>query len=257
MNIQHPQDGIPIGLNKLDIGTGANVRVRAYFENISKLFANVRDAADIHLESWADTRLYDARCSWFDPFVANHGHPGTFQWGTFSSSQLFAEQLPKISFPHSFNNPPNVIVWIRSLDVDKVNNPRVEALATDVTDHDFTLHLRTWGGTHVYDVTVDWIAVSRDNPSVRVGQFTATPDVFPSGLGEGKTGYTGRLDFGQAFGQPPRVVVGFNKIDAAKEKNLRIEANADKITNTGFEMVINSWGDSVIYGGGAAYIAFI
>lgn len=244
----------------IDIGTGANVRVKAYTDRISTRDANEGNGefnADIHLDSWWDTKFLAAGCTWLD--LSNRGPLDGFQWGTVNSSQMFAEKQQKVKFPRQpgsgkgFNSPPNVIVWLRSLDVAEGQNTRFEAFVTDITTRDFTLHLRSWGGTLVYDTAVDWIAVSTDNPEARVGQFT--PEGAPSELDGGKIGYTEKFDFDKPFSHPPRVLVALNKLDVGNEKYLRIEANAQNITEDGFEMVINSWDDTVLYSGAAAYIA--
>ncbi|KAB5588917.1 H-type lectin domain containing protein [Ceratobasidium theobromae] len=256
---------IAIGLNKLDIGRGApdypHMRIKAYVNNAGPNRKNDGIEADVHIDTWLNTRLIAAGCSWLDLTNIDVGPLSGLQQGIVLTGQTYADKEMKVAFPEQsgqeggFSAPPSVIVWLQYVDVEEGSDTRFEASVTNVTKHDFTLQMRTWG-TFIREAVVQWIAVPSDNKTVCVGQFT--PQGNPSPIGDGlihKSGYIQQFDFYNTFNQAPRVLVGLNKIDVKKGANLRVETTTQKVTNAGFEMVINSWHETEILGGGAAFIA--
>ncbi|KAG9019633.1 hypothetical protein FRB90_011979 [Tulasnella sp. 427] len=66
---------------------------------------------------------------------------------------------------------------------------------------------------------------------------------------------TKTITFPSPFVAPPRLPVGLNYLDYGKDKNLRVKAEVDKITQQGFVAKLNGWGDSVVYCAGLDYLA--
>ena len=64
----------------------------------------------------------------------------------------------RIDFPHSYEEPPIVVVALTGLDVDKSMNLRVEVDAPDVDRNGFSIVFKTWSNTKIYSVWVQWIA---------------------------------------------------------------------------------------------------
>jgi len=52
--------------------------------------------------------------------------------------------------------------------------------------------------------------------------------------------------FAQAFQEPPVVTVSISMWDIAHQTNSRVDISTDAVTETGFDMVFRTWGDSRI-----------
>jgi hypothetical protein len=59
-----------------------------------------------------------------------------------------------------------------------------------------------------------------------------------------------------SFKEPPNVVLWLNSFELGKGANWRIRALAKKVTNTGFDLVIESWADTVLLSATAAWVAY-
>ncbi|KAK3944177.1 hypothetical protein QBC46DRAFT_375581 [Diplogelasinospora grovesii] len=245
-----------VGLNWLDIDHATNIRVKAYADNITKT------AADMHIDTWADTTLYSAGCTWMriaadDP---------DFQTGQFSTQDDHPWQNPQmktsraIKFDRPFAAggaaaPPKVVIWLNVLDMQAGKNWRINATATDVTATGFTIHLDTWADTVLYVASAAWIAYPAGKPGVTSGTYN-TQDVRP--WDKPQLANSGRVNFpaGVFQGTPKAVLLAFNSMDIDQGKNLRLRLSADSVSKDGFNWHADSWYDTILYSAGASYIAF-
>ena len=134
--------GLPLGLNYLDLGNEANIRIKAYASDItSNGFCN-------HIDSWSDTALYAGGASWLN-LARDHLE---FQHGQFSTRSDTQSRLSsrRIAFEHPFKSPPKVIVFFNALDLDKQFSWRIWTYATDIDTMGFTIHIETWDNTVAY-----------------------------------------------------------------------------------------------------------
>jgi hypothetical protein len=58
-----------------------------------------------------------------------------------------------------------------------------------------------------------------------------------------------------AAGQPPKVLTWLTGLDLGKDANWRIMCYARAITDTGFELVIETWGDTICHSASASWVA--
>ena len=72
-----------------------------------------------------------------------------------------------------------------------------------------------------------------------VGQHEAPPPAWP---------YTADVTFQSPFEQAPTVTFGFYLLDNNWDRNLRVNTDVSGVTTTGFQISINPWGDTVLYG---------
>lgn len=63
-----------------------------------------------------------------------------------------------VIFVNSFSKPPAIVAAISVLDASGSTNLRIDCWPTDITNTSFKLKIRTWGDTHIYRVSVSWIA---------------------------------------------------------------------------------------------------
>ena len=73
------------------------------------------------------------------------------------------------------------------------------------------------------------------------------------------TGSGERLDvtpllFKEKYTTPPKVLVAMNSIDATSPPNLRYDIYPEKITTTGFNMVLRTWADTKLFGSTILYV---
>lgn len=59
-----------------------------------------------------------------------------------------------------------------------------------------------------------------------------------------------------AVGQPPQVLTWLTGLDLGKEANWRIRCYARAISDKGFELVIETWGDTICHSASASWVAY-
>lgn len=75
-------------------------------------------------------------------------------------------------------------------------------------------------------------------------------------VGEGARARHKLIVFDEPFRSPPIVHVGISLWDVAQNTNLRADISAENITESGFDMVFQTWGDSKIARVRMNWIAF-
>jgi hypothetical protein len=240
---------LAIGLNSLDVDHSANVRVRAHATDITEAGFNV------HVNTWADTKLYSGGCTWFEAGPADED----ILVGEFNTTEDHPWNRPqgktsrRINFTRPFSDGgPHVVVWLNTLDLDSADNARVHAYASNVDPTGFTAHIDTWGNTQLFSAAISWIAYPKGKPGIAHGTFN-TQDVRP--WNQPQLATAGSASFPVAFETPPRVWVALNSLDAGQGKNLRINATCDQVTRSGLIWHLDTWGDTALYSAGASYIA--
>jgi len=241
--------GFPIGLTSLDMSKDHNIRINAHTEADTEGFVNV------HLESWADTVLYTAGCTWLEVYAKDPD----FQFGKFSTIDVHPWDQPQmhtsqtITFPKKFSKaPPKVIVWLCELDMASNANWRVKAHATDITEEGFTIHIDTWADTTLYSGTAWWMAYPSHCTHIASGSYN-TMDVRPWNVPQLVN--QGHVQFDHPFRSPPKVLTALNCLDIDRRSGLRIASATSDVTSEGMAWNINAWSDTVIYSAGASYIA--
>lgn len=245
----YPADFFPIGLNHIDLGNQATFRLKAYADNVKPADEDFNSfKATIHLDTWHDTILNHAACSWLD--VSKHSTD--FQFGTYQSGGLVGgeskQEIP-IPFPKPYSVAPKVIVWLNMIDIANNENTRIHAAAPVVTAEGFTLVVLTWLKTHVYDCKVSWVAIPSDRPNMTAGVQGSGIIPKPSNM------VRKEVKFEKKFKSPPRVAAALSRIDSSNKSNLRLKVRVEDITNEGMMMVFETEGDSEIIGSDAGYVA--
>ncbi|KAF4452084.1 metalloprotease protein [Fusarium austroafricanum] len=240
---------VAVGLNWLDIGNNANIRIDASADPIGP------DSAVFQLNAWADTTLYSAGCVGLEVVQDDPD----FQMGKFSTTDDHPWNRPqektsrRINFDRPFSSPPKVVIWLSQLDMDKNKNWRVDATATNITPTGFTLNLNTWADTILYAASANWVAYPSNKANVTSGRFSIT-DVRP--WSKPQLQNTGRVSFPSGtFSNPPLILIGLNNLDIDYHQNLRIKLGADNISAGGMNWRIDSWFDTTLYSAGGSYIA--
>ncbi|KAF8464497.1 hypothetical protein BDZ91DRAFT_730038 [Kalaharituber pfeilii] len=221
LNSSHPP-AIMVGLNKLDCSKNEGVHVKAYATGITE------NLFQMHVETWNDSVMYCTGCTWLalHPKASEMG----FQTGTFSTTEDHPREPPIqitnhwITFEHPYDAIPSVVLWLNSLDTSKHTGRRIYVIASDVSKSGFRLHIHSWGPTKLYSAGVSWLAYPAEFPGIESGNFV---------------GRWGDVRF-RKFSKPPRrVMVALNMFHS----------------DWGMGWRVDTWGDSILYQCGGAYIA--
>ncbi|KAG8986464.1 hypothetical protein FRB90_003992 [Tulasnella sp. 427] len=235
---------ISVGLNSLDVKAGTGVRVTAFAGDIDnrKFTANVN--------TWANTTLWSGGINCFVMRPANLD----FLSGEFATAEV--ETSERINFKRPFATPPNVVVFLRQLDVGEGSCTRVTAYATDIDAKGFTIHVDTSSDTKLRSGIAGWIAYPEDKENIYSGtantfQVRPMQNVTPGAVAQKY------IDFNNtAFYATPSVFVALNTIDCSTAHDLRVNAYSTDISTRGMTWHIDSWSDTILYSAGISFIAF-
>lgn len=242
--------GLVLGLNWLDIDAGHNIRIKA-----EALHAD-QEKFTASLTSWSDTVLYSAGMTWLEiaprfQFV---------QFGTFDTSEIRPWNEPRlqnskrINFSTPFKDqPPKVVCFLKSLDMDKGKNWRVKTYVSDVTTEGFTIHIDSWADSVLYSASASWLAYPADQPGVTSGRFS-TADVRP--WDKPQQNNSSSVTFSRPFSKVPQVLMALDELDYEHGKNLRLRLSTSMVSETGLQWHLQAWDDSVMYQSGASYFAW-
>jgi len=248
---------IALGFKSLDIGNSAHIRVRAKAEGVTE------NDFILNVDTWMDTQLFNATSTWIEFAPSDLD----YQLGEFNTLNARGYQLAPADekgirrdrkhFNFSdggYSEPPNVIVWLSALDIDKSRNYRVRAIASNVTAKGFDLDIESWLDTILYSATASWVTYPRNSESAVSGRVS-TLDVrtwYPPIPKNSKD-----VSFpAKFFDRAPKLFVGISEIDMDSSANLRVMTYADNITQDGFVWHGDTWLDSQLYAVSANWIAF-
>lgn len=69
--------------------------------------------------------------------------------------------------------------------------------------------------------------------------------------------YSAHINFEEKYERPPKVLLFINKLDSDKNSNLRISFYSSNIDTNGFDLNLQTWDDSIIYGFRIIWISFL
>lgn len=64
-----------------------------------------------------------------------------------------------------------------------------------------------------------------------------------------------RIDFGSPFDGTPTITYGLYHLDSSYRKNLRVHTAVTNLSRTGFQLILNPWGDTEMYGASVSWMA--
>ncbi|KAF7533657.1 hypothetical protein G7054_g6895 [Neopestalotiopsis clavispora] len=241
---------LAVGLYWIDIDNSANIRVIAHAEKVTA------SSADFRIDTWADTHVYGAATTWFQP----PPNDPDFQIGQFSTldDHVWFDPQPEttryIAFDPPYAAPPRIVIWLNQLDMERNLDWNVKAFATNVTAAGFTININSGDETNLYAGTASWIAYPATKKRITSGSFSTTdirPSTKPRLLNSGKINFP----VGTFLGTP-KVLMAFNGLNVDNIHNLRAKLYVDSVSKSGVNWHLDSWLDTVLYSGQASYIAF-
>ncbi|KAG6914247.1 hypothetical protein DXG01_001489 [Tephrocybe rancida] len=127
---------------------------------------------------------------------------------------------------------------------------RAKATITDITKENADFHVISWHDTNIYAAIESVFALAPANLQY------STSEHMRNLLADPKSPASVRVNFDRPFATPPKVVVFFNYIDPAKDKNWRLKTSATAIDEAGFTLNIETWFDTVLYTAQVAWVAY-
>lgn len=178
----------------------------------------------------------------------------TFYTMEIQDGPLTSQELTKrANFAGHFREPPVVAVGLNYMDVDRQTNLRVGAVADQINTSKAEVHLSHWADTRAFGLGCAWATFAADDPVVQVGEFALSED---HPWYEPRPRTVRRVTFKRPFaGGPPRVVIWYKMLDMDSGKWWRASAAAENVTAQGFDLAVETWGDSVLYGGAVSWLA--
>ena len=151
-----------------------------------------------------------------------------------------------MAFPHSLVSRPRLSHGFRMLDINKSATVRAKATIPYFNNTFTECHIATWLNTTLHGGIAHILVLPPADLDFLTGEHARNSDD-PSSV---------RITFERRFVTPPKVVVFFNYIDLEMVHNWRLYVGASDIDMNGFTLNIDTWGDTILYGVQACWIAY-
>ena len=179
--------------------------------------------------------------------------------GSWSTREVRSPHEPQlvatknITFAKPFSAPPRLPLGFNTLDFGNRANIRITAKAENITEEGFTASLNAWGDSILYFAGASWLELAPGYFEYQNGEFS-TQDDRPWNKPQKET--SRRIYFSRPFINPPKVIVFLKQLDVDKNKHCRVVTRVSDIDVSGFNIHINTWGDSILYSATAGWIAY-
>jgi hypothetical protein len=166
----------------------------------------------------------------------------------------------RINFERSFKTQPRVTLVFSSLNMNKIENIRLELNSRDVSSTGFVMKAfwSTHFGTSIDSASVTWIASA--TPEVQVGSFrfdASHPDN-PLKLSRGKL--CQKITFPEKMTSIPQIFYGLDFFDIERNSGadaVRLHVTLTEVTDSYFELCAGSWWNSITWRVGVGWMASV
>lgn len=153
----------------------------------------------------------------------------------------------EVKFTKKFSSIPKIHTGLTTIDNQSGKNTRISAAVENISNRGFVIVVLSWSDSVTWQVGVDWIATDFDNCLCeRHDQLL---------LNDGKQRNCTKVRFTKPFSRAPDVSAAIVKIDTDHRNNLRAKVFAENITTRGFDLIAETWSDTIVYGLSASWIA--
>ncbi|KAM3081195.1 hypothetical protein ACMFMG_005150 [Clarireedia jacksonii] len=119
----------------------------------------------------------------------------------------------------------------------------------------------SWQDTQLFNAASTWLEFLPSETQFQVGEMNTLEDrpwnIRPVSDAGGIRRDTRHFDFPDGlYTEPPNIGGWLSALDLSNEANWRIRCLAKEVTNTGFDLVIESWGDTAILSTSASWVAY-
>lgn len=187
--------------------------------------------------------LLNASCSWLELDVSDSdlqcGETRVFDFLDRSHTQLSTTY--NITFPHAYDEPPQVLVWLKYLGPDSGMDPSIRLVASNITAVGFTLLVKTPMEAYEVDGGITWLACSTGRPDVWFGKFQAEDRERDRMVCKGNVSFQTGL-----FKSTPRVIVGISGFHTDRARKLCIAVEAVEVASEGMKWQVAGMGNQDI-----------
>lgn len=242
-----PAPKIAVGLTTLSVAVDSNVRVRA------KADTPERKNMIIHLDSWANTKLQAAGCTWLEA-----PDNSFFQTGTYNTMETRSWRTPAvaaektITFGKAFAAAPTIVVWLNWMDIDGRHDTSVKAYTTAPTATGFTIHIDAADGCQLYSAGATWIAYPAGSEGVKSGVLQTT-----RGTGDTRYEKASTITFPEdEFEGPPNALIAVTALHFSHGSEIDFGVMVDGVESTKMECHIKASNESMCRSLDATWIAY-
>ncbi|KAK4146595.1 uncharacterized protein C8A04DRAFT_25511 [Dichotomopilus funicola] len=172
-----------------------------------------------------------------------------------------------IDFDPPYTATPRVVLGLTLLDASHETNVRVHLHTPSESERgkaSFTLNLDAWADTKLYNAAATWLEFSRGEVEYEVGEYNTLDTrpnfrqpALPSPDNPGLRRDISHVDFRKGkYTSPPNILIWLTAFDFDNRYNWRVRAAAHNVTASGFDVVIESWGDTTLYSAAAEWVAY-
>ncbi|RPA72170.1 hypothetical protein BJ508DRAFT_419602 [Ascobolus immersus RN42] len=183
---------------------------------------------------------------------------GVWRWsfpryGSLTVLETDMSDIEGVCFDMSYEEVPEVVLFISGFKTEPVHNLRFKISTSNVTKTGFRVKASTWLDSELYDLSVTWLAYPSGTKHVHSGSVSTSPCGNSKKPQQINMGYES-FPAGK-FTKPPKVMVGLNYLDLEHGTEQNIKSFVSNVTHLGMCWNVDSWDDTVIYGGGFSYLA--
>jgi hypothetical protein len=185
--------------------------------------------------------------------------PEVLRSGTFNSMEVCKWQTPtldskktiKLEPAHVSGPRPLIVYGLNFLDLDHTTNIRARGVveqSASTCNESFMANIQSWSDSKIYAGGIGWI----DVPVARGFQGGVVPHQWTIREVSSEPFLLSNVRFETVYAKPPTVLVWLTGIDMASTANWRLKAIATEVTKSGFNLSVQTWSDSKLYGAGAS-----
>ncbi|KAL0631756.1 hypothetical protein Q9L58_009385 [Maublancomyces gigas] len=143
-----------------------------------------------------------------------------------------------ITFSFPYAEAPQVLVWLKRMDVGSSADRSLRVLVSDITTVGFTLEVYPQPNTNICGLDVSWLACSVGRVGVAIGTFEVKKEINARARCEGNVAFQSGW-----FKTPPRVVVGITGFEIDKDISLGLSVRVVEVTGEGMKWRIDGGED--------------
>jgi hypothetical protein len=188
--------------------------------------------------------------------------PEVLRSGTFNSMEVRDWKTPTLDSkktinlepPHVSGPRPLIVYGLNEIDVDYKTEIRARGVveqSASTCNQSFVADIQTWADTVLYSGGISWL----DVPIARGIQGGVVPHQSTIRKASSEPFLLSNVRFETVYAKPPVVLVWLTGIDMANTANWRLKAIATEVTESGFNLSVQTWADSILYGAGASWLA--
>ncbi|KAK5087090.1 hypothetical protein LTR05_004261 [Lithohypha guttulata] len=243
---------ILMGLTWLDLDHQHNLSIKAGASDISA------DGCRVSITSAADSRVYTGGCAWLESVDEEYdlqiGEVDVTSMATLPAQGSLKKDI-KFDSPFAEKKPPTVLVWFKSLGLDKDGAWNIKVSAKNAHFGGFQLVVDVGEGTILQAAEVSWVAFAANRDDVASG-MVSTPGFSKAPYVQLPNENAGKVDFTEGvFSEIPQTLVAISGLHFEKGHNLRLRLSQSSLSVNGFVWHMDNWLDTVMFGASMTWLA--